>query len=121
MRFHGTPASIQLNNEDLIDDVKDAVFRKYPVALGRVYDSPDVSICLVTPSTISATSIESKVLPVDETIGDLLRHHFPGGQGIENALVVQVPGEDNALGTSISLTSLSKCWSSVTICRSSTQ
>lgn len=91
--MNGTPASIHLNSNDLIDDVKDAVFRKYPVALARQFDAPDVSVCLITPSLSKANSLESKILAVDENIGDLINNYFPAGQRVEDALVIQVPSE----------------------------
>ncbi|BFZ53485.1 Two-component response regulator SSK1p [Savitreella phatthalungensis] len=88
---NGTPASIQLRESDLIDDVKDAVFRKYPVALARNFDSPDVSICVVKPGQTKGSSIEARVLAVDDEIGKVVASHFPGGQRVEDALVIQVP------------------------------
>ena len=86
----GTPASIQLNGDDLVDDVKDAVFRKYPIALARSFDAPDVSICLIKHGA-KPTSIESRILAVDEKIIDVLRINYPNGQRTEEALVIQIP------------------------------
>lgn len=89
-----------------MDDVKDAVFRKYPVALARNFDSPDVSVCLITPSTTKASKVEAKILAVDERIGDLIRSNYPSGQRIEDALVIQVPSK-----RSLQIMSLSTCQS----------
>lgn len=88
---NGTPASIQLQESALIDDVKDAVFRKYPVALARAYDSPDVSICVMKATSNKGAVLEAKVLAVDEELGQIIAAHFPGGQRVEDALVIQIP------------------------------
>jgi osomolarity two-component system response regulator SSK1 len=88
---NGTPASIQLQGDDLVDDLKDAVFRKYPVALARSYDAPDVSICLALPSATKANITETRPLAVDESIEVIVSTYFPKGQRVEDALVIQVP------------------------------
>ena len=74
--------------------MKDAVFRKYPVALARVYDSPDVSICLVAPSLTKTNVFETKILAVDDRISNVIQREFPDGQRVEDAFLIQVPSKD---------------------------
>ncbi len=93
----GIPSSIVVQNDDLVDDVKDAVFRKYPVALGRNYDSPDVAICL--HYRIKSSTLELRSLAVDERIMDVINSTFPSGQSTDEALVVQVPASSIGLWT----------------------
>ncbi|ORY85089.1 hypothetical protein BCR37DRAFT_355999 [Protomyces lactucae-debilis] len=93
---NGTPASIQLQGDDLVDDLKDAVFRKYPVALARSYDAPDVSICVALPSSTKPNITETKALAVDTSVDLVVKTYFPSGQRVEDALVIQVPSNSQA-------------------------
>lgn len=86
-RAGASPTLVQITDEDLVDDVRDMVLRKYGNSLGRTWDSPDVAIKIVPREQ----SHQERFLNPEEAICDLLDSYFPGGQHVEEALLVEVP------------------------------
>ncbi|KAF5011789.1 hypothetical protein FDECE_2123, partial [Fusarium decemcellulare] len=43
-RPHASPTLVTVNEDDLVDDVRDMILRKYANSLGRTFDSPDLNI-----------------------------------------------------------------------------
>lgn len=86
-RAGASPTLVQITDEDLVDDVRDMVLRKYANSLGRVWDAPDVTIRIVPRERSQA----ERVLGPDEPICNLLDAYFPGGQNLEEALLIDVP------------------------------
>lgn len=80
---------VQVNSDDLVDEVRDMVMRKYANSLGRTFDAPDVTI-RIRPREPSQQSTE-RVLSPEESICRILDAYFPGGQNIDEALLVEVP------------------------------
>ncbi|KAK3372042.1 hypothetical protein B0H63DRAFT_401200 [Podospora didyma] len=88
VRRPGSSATtIQISEADLVDDVRDMILRKYANSLGRQFDSPDL--------TLSITPREShrpeRVLGPEEPMARTLDAYFPGGQTVEDALIVDIP------------------------------
>jgi osomolarity two-component system response regulator SSK1 len=83
----GAAATIVLIREDdLVDDAKDAILRKYANSIGRHYDAPDVTIRI----TIRGQPGE-RVLSPDEPMCRTIDSHYPGGQTIDEALILDIP------------------------------
>ncbi|KAB8437373.1 hypothetical protein FH972_025052 [Carpinus fangiana] len=82
-----TPTQVHINEDDLVDDVKDMILRKYGNSIGRNFDSPDVTIRLIPRER----NMTERPLGPDEQIGKTLDACFPGGQTIEEALLIDVP------------------------------
>ena len=78
---------VQINSEDLVDDVRDMILRKYANSLGRNFDSPDVSI-KVQPRPQYGNE---RVLGPEESICRVLDESFPDGQYVTDALIIDVP------------------------------
>ncbi|KAH0604734.1 uncharacterized protein H6S33_006402 [Morchella sextelata] len=102
----GSPTTVSVRNEDMVDDVRDVVLKKYQNALGRSYDAPDITLRIFPrhprPRSLDHNqnhnhhgynnhiSVERMLNP-DETLVHTLDEYFPGGQSIDEALVIDVP------------------------------
>lgn len=83
----GASATLVTVLEDhLVDDVRDMILRKYANTLGRSFDSPDVSLRVVPRE-----NRQERTLGPEEPICQVLDGYFPGGQTVDEALVIDVP------------------------------
>ena len=82
---------VAISEDDLVDDVRDMVIKKYANSLGRNFDPPDVTLRLVQRKYSARHSNHERALGPEEVMFRLLEMHFPGGQTIEEALVIDVP------------------------------
>ena len=82
---------IKISEDDLVDDVRDMIINKYANSLGRNFDSPDVTIRLVQRKYSARHSNHERTLGPEEEIYKLVDLHYPGGQTVEEALIIDVP------------------------------
>lgn len=98
----GSPTIVNVRQDDMVDDARDVVLKKYQNALGKSYDAPDISIRVVPrharprsldhpPGRGYDPQLNERTLNPDETITRVLDDYFPGGQSIDEALVIEVP------------------------------
>ncbi|KAM0388999.1 hypothetical protein ACHAQC_009279 [Fusarium culmorum] len=85
-RPHASPTLVTVNEDDLVDDVRDMILRKYSNSLGRSFDSPDINIRVIPRDQHS-----ERVLNPEEPMGRTLDAYYPGGQTVEEALVIDIP------------------------------
>ncbi|KAL6858236.1 Two-component response regulator SSK1p [Amphichorda felina] len=86
-RPHASPTLVTINEDDLVDDVRDMILRKYANSLGRTFDSPDLTlrICPRDPSQ------KERILGPEEHMGRTFDTYFPGGQNVDEALIIDIP------------------------------
>ncbi len=89
-RAGAAATQVMIGEEDLVDDVKDMVLKKYANSLGRNFDPPDVTLN-VAGGGRSAKQSSERVLGADENMMKILSLHYPSGQSMEEALVIDVP------------------------------
>ena len=89
-RPNATATQVSINEDDLVDDVKDMILRKYANSLGRNFDPPDVTLKVVLGPRSSRHTNERTLGP-DENISKILDMHYPGGQTMDEALLIDVP------------------------------
>ena len=82
---------IEVDEDDLVDNVRDAILIKYANSLGRSIDSPDITLKIATRGSTGKGSSSERVLGPEESIGRTLDDHFPNGQLIEDALIIDIP------------------------------
>ncbi|CAK7221967.1 Two-component response regulator SSK1p [Sporothrix curviconia] len=88
VRRPGASATLVAFNEtDVVDDVREMLLRKYGNSLGRMYDAPDVTLRLTPRETHQG----ERTLAPDELMTRTLDVYYPGGQTIEEALMIDVP------------------------------
>lgn len=99
----GSPTTVNVREDDMVDDVRDVVLKRYQNALGRSYDAPDITLRIIPrhgrPRSLDHNqghhnynqSSADRVLNPDENLVHTLDEYFPGGQTIDEALVIDVP------------------------------
>ena len=92
VRRAGSSATmIQINEEDLVDDVREIILKKYTNSLGRTFDSPDVTLRIIPRDAAHRHSQGERTLGPEEPMLRTLDAYFPGGQTVEEALIIDVP------------------------------
>ncbi|KAL8822238.1 MAG: hypothetical protein Q9191_007022 [Dirinaria sp. TL-2023a] len=84
---------VSINEDDLVDDVRDRILKKYANSLGRSFDAPDVTLRIMPRehSHPHRQSYTERTLGPDEPMSRTLDSYYPGGQKVEEALVIDVP------------------------------
>ncbi|KAF4968110.1 hypothetical protein FZEAL_10437 [Fusarium zealandicum] len=85
-RPHASSTLITVNEDDLVDDVRDMILRKYANSLGRTFDSPDLNI-RIRPRD----QHQERNLGPEEPMGRTLDAYYPGGQTVDEALIIDIP------------------------------
>lgn len=82
---------VSVAEDDLVDDLRDQVLRKYPNSLGKTYDAPDLIIRITPREGSNRQSNHERILNPEEPICSVIDTYYPGGQTVEEALIVDVP------------------------------
>ncbi|KAK3364456.1 hypothetical protein B0T25DRAFT_445978 [Lasiosphaeria hispida] len=77
---------VTINEEDLVDDVRGMILLKYANSLGRVFDAPDLTLRIVPRE-----QNQERTLGPEEPMARTLDAYFPGGQTVEEALIIDIP------------------------------
>ncbi|ODV77159.1 CheY-like protein, partial [Suhomyces tanzawaensis NRRL Y-17324] len=121
-RPNGTPTTISVHQQDIVDDLKLAIINKFPTSLARSYDPadliikihprpasanthkkniplfsfPDVSRSPNSPLATS-TSYAITTLEPDQNVWVVLDNHFPKGMTMQDSFIIEVPELDPLL------------------------
>ena len=76
---------VTIHEEDLVDDVRDMILKKYANTLGRTFDAPDVTLRIIPRDA------QERTLGPEEPMTRTLDAYFPGGQTVAEALIIDVP------------------------------
>lgn len=82
----GSPTLVTINEDDVVDDVRDMILRKYANSLGRQFDSPDLTL-RIKPGG----NQQERILGPEEPMARTLDAYFSSGQSIDDALIIDVP------------------------------
>lgn len=83
---------VTINEDDLVDDVKDMILKKYANSLGRSFDSPDVTLRIVPrEQSLGRRGPGERTLGPEESMARTLDAYYPGGQTVNDALLIDVP------------------------------
>lgn len=85
-RPNGSATLVTIHEDDLVDDVREMILRKYANTLGKNFDAPDVTLRLVPRERG-----QEKILGPEEPMCRTLDSFFPGGQAVNEALIIDVP------------------------------
>ncbi|KAL2147382.1 hypothetical protein VTI28DRAFT_9846 [Corynascus sepedonium] len=83
----GSPTLVTISEDDLVDDVRELILRKYANTLGRQFDAPDLTLRIVPREG----QRQERVLGPEEPMARTLDAYFPGGQQVDEALLIDVP------------------------------
>lgn len=81
---------VQIKEDDLVDDVRDMILKKYANSLGKTFDAPDMLLRIVSRGDHGQPRTD-RVLGPDEQMCRTIDSHFPNGQAVDDALVIDVP------------------------------
>ncbi|OAL43789.1 hypothetical protein IQ07DRAFT_287839 [Pyrenochaeta sp. DS3sAY3a] len=87
-RPNASATLVQIREDDLVDDVREMILKKYANSLGRSFDSPDVTLRIVPRD---AQKGQDRTLGPEEEMCRTLDAYFPGGQNVTEALIIDVP------------------------------
>lgn len=79
---------VAIREDDLVDDVRDLILRKYANSLGRTFDSPDLTL-RIHPRDLQQ---RDRVLGPEEHMCRTIDSHYPGGQTVNEALIIDIHG-----------------------------
>lgn len=88
-RANASATLVQVREDDLVDDVRDMILKKYGNSLGRSFDAPDVTLRIHPRDTNNKSG--DRLLGPEEDICRTLDAYFPGGQTVHEALIIEVP------------------------------
>ncbi|XWW94297.1 hypothetical protein V2A60_002240 [Cordyceps javanica] len=80
-----SPTLITITEDDLVDDVRDTILRKYANSLGKTFDAPDLHLRLYPRDQ------KDRLLQPDEHMCRTLDNFYPGGQTVDDAIVIDIP------------------------------
>ncbi|KAG9783095.1 CheY-like protein, partial [Aureobasidium melanogenum] len=86
-----SPTRVEVAEDDLVDNVRDVILRKYANSLGRSVDAPDIVLKIVSREQSNKVVTAERVLGPEEPIGTTLDAYYPGGQTVDEALIIEVP------------------------------
>lgn len=78
---------VTIKEDDLVDDVRDMILKKYANSLGRNFDSPDVTLRICPRENLR----QERQLGPEEHMCQTIDAYYPGGQTVDEALVIDVP------------------------------
>lgn len=81
---------VQIREDDLVDDVRDMILRKYANSLGKTFDAPDMTLHVVTKPEHGTQRHERQLGP-EEEMCRTIDSYYPGGQTVDDALLINVP------------------------------
>ncbi|KAH8159887.1 hypothetical protein CIB48_g8364, partial [Xylaria polymorpha] len=77
---------ITINEDDLVDDVREQILRKYANSLGRQFDAPDLALQICNREQQT-----SRPLQPDEPIARVIDSYYANGQSVDDALLINIP------------------------------
>lgn len=80
-----SPTLVTIGEDDLVDDVRDIILRKYANSLGKTFDAPDLHI------RIHPRDQKDRLLQPDEHMCRTLDNFYPDGQTVDDAIVIDIP------------------------------
>ncbi|KAI9811575.1 MAG: ssk1 response regulator receiver [Thelocarpon impressellum] len=83
---------VSIREDELVDDVRDMILKKYANSLGRSFDAPDVTLRIAPREPGQRHGREGeRALGPEEPMAHTLDTYFPGGQSVDEALLIDVP------------------------------
>jgi osomolarity two-component system response regulator SSK1 len=88
-RPNASATLVQIREDDLVDDVRDMILKKYANSLGKNFDAPDVTLRIRPRDSTSKAA--DRTLGPEEEMCRTLDAYYPGGQTVNDALLIEVP------------------------------
>ncbi|PLB35796.1 uncharacterized protein BDW47DRAFT_109845 [Aspergillus candidus] len=82
----GSATLVPFAPDAVVDELRDQVILKYANSLGKAFDAPDVVIRITPRDGITP----ERILSPEEPLTSILDNYYPGGQMVEEALVIDI-------------------------------
>ncbi|PKY06269.1 hypothetical protein P168DRAFT_288216 [Aspergillus campestris IBT 28561] len=82
----GSATLVPFAPDAVVDELRDQVILKYANSLGKAFDAPDVVIRITPRDGVTP----ERILSPEEPLTTLLDNYYPGGQMVEEALVIDI-------------------------------
>ena len=89
-RLGSSATLVPVTEEDLVDDLRDVILKKYTNSLGKSCDAPDLILRLIPREQSSRQMNTDRLLGPEEPVGRTLDAYYPGGQTINEALIIEI-------------------------------
>ena len=116
-RLDSVPTAVYVTENDLVDDLKQAICDKFPNTIGRMVDPADLIVManVVNSSSNNSLSVYPNhrksfnfpsqnddnfhlvSLDADQNVWSTLDQHFPNGMEMKDALLIRLPSKEEAL------------------------
>ncbi|KAJ5197074.1 hypothetical protein N7449_007553 [Penicillium cf. viridicatum] len=87
----GSATLVPCREDAVVDELRDQVIMKYGNSLGRSFDSPDIAIRVSPREGTNRPGHGERLLSPEEVLSSILDTYYPGGQKVEEALVIDAP------------------------------
>ncbi|CAG7939901.1 unnamed protein product [Penicillium olsonii] len=87
----GSATLVPCMEDAVVDELRDQVIMKYVNSLGRSFDSPDIVIRIAPREGSNRQTHPERLLSPEEVLASILDAYYPGGQRIEEALMIDAP------------------------------
>lgn len=87
----GSATLVPCMEDAVVDELRDQVIMKYVNSLGRSFDSPDIVIRIAPREGSNRQAHPERLLSPEEALASILDSYYPGGQRIEEALMIDAP------------------------------
>lgn len=87
----GSATLVPTTSDALVDEVRDQVIMKYANSLGKTFDAPDITIRIAPREGSNKQATPDRILSPEESLVTVVDAYFPGGQTVEEALIIDMP------------------------------
>ncbi|KAJ5966377.1 hypothetical protein N7481_013091 [Penicillium waksmanii] len=87
----GSATLVPCLEDAVVDELRDQVIMKFANSLGRTWDSPDIVIRIAPREGTNRQTTSERLLSPEESLSSILDTYYPGGQKIEEALLIDAP------------------------------
>ncbi|PYI05303.1 hypothetical protein BO78DRAFT_149723 [Aspergillus sclerotiicarbonarius CBS 121057] len=87
----GSATLVPISVDSLVDELRDQVIMKYSNSLGRTFDAPDIVIRITPRDGSNRQATPDRMLSPEEPLATVVDSYYPGGQAIEEALIIDIP------------------------------
>ncbi|KAE8354819.1 hypothetical protein BDV28DRAFT_69931 [Aspergillus coremiiformis] len=87
----GSATLVPTAHDALVDELRDQVILKYANSLGKTFDAPDIVVRISPREDSNKQATPDRVLSPEEPLVSVVDSYFPGGQAVEEALIIDIP------------------------------
>lgn len=87
----GSATLVPVMEDWLVDELRDQILRKYGNSIGRNFDPPDIVVRILPREGSDKQLTPERVLSPEEPLLSAIDGHFPGGQSVAEALLIDTP------------------------------